>query len=101
MDSILNKVNADRAAFNTLGNIYPADGSVEILGEPIDGVTCYWFVPDGFDKNKIVIYLHGGMFVLGSIETYKLWSVILLRLFLPKFYLLNTPWHLRNHFPME
>jgi len=71
MDSILNKVNADRAAFNSLGNIYPADGSVEILGEPIDGVTCYWFVPDGFDKNKIVIYLHGGMFVLGSIETYK------------------------------
>jgi monoterpene epsilon-lactone hydrolase len=71
MDSILNQVNADRAVFNGLGNIYPADGSVEISGEPIEGVTCYWFVPDSFDKNKIVIYLHGGMFVLGSIETYK------------------------------
>jgi monoterpene epsilon-lactone hydrolase len=71
MDSILNEVNTDRAAFNGLGHIYPADGSVEISGEPIEGVTCYWFVPGKLDKNKIVIYLHGGMFVLGSIETYK------------------------------
>ena len=61
MDSILDKVNADRAVFNSLGNIYPADGSVEISGEPIKGVTCYWFVPDSFDKNKIVIYLHGNV----------------------------------------
>jgi len=71
MDSVLNDVNADRTVFNGLGHIYPADGSVEISGEPIEGVTCYWFVPDSFDKNKIVIYLHGGMFVLGSIETYR------------------------------
>jgi epsilon-lactone hydrolase len=71
MESILEKVNADRAAFNNLGNIYPAVSSVEVSGEPIEGVTCYWFVPDSFDKNKIVIYLHGGMFVLGSIESHK------------------------------
>jgi monoterpene epsilon-lactone hydrolase len=71
MDSILEKVNADRAAFNGLGHIYPADGSVEISTESIEGVSCYWFVPNRFDKNKIVIYLHGGMFVLGSIEGYK------------------------------
>jgi epsilon-lactone hydrolase len=71
MDSILNNVNADRAAFNSLGHLYPAEGSVEISGEPIEGVSCYWFSPSKFDKNKIVIYLHGGMFVLGSIEGYK------------------------------
>jgi acetyl esterase/lipase len=71
MDSILNEVNTDRAAFNGLGHIYPADGSVEISDEPIEGITCYWFVPGKFDKNKIVVYLHGGMFVLGSIETYR------------------------------
>jgi len=71
MDSILDTVNADRAVFNSLGNIYPPDGSVKISGELIDGVACYWFVPDSFDTNKIVIYLHGGMFVLGSIDGYK------------------------------
>lgn len=71
MDINLNNVNADRAAFNSLGNIYPADDSVKISGESIEGITCYWFIPDSSDKYKIVIYLHGGMFVLGSIETYR------------------------------
>jgi acetyl esterase/lipase len=71
MASILDTVNADRAAFDSLGSIYPADSSVKISAEPIEGVTCHWFVPDRYDKDKIVIYLHGGMFVLGSIEGYK------------------------------
>jgi epsilon-lactone hydrolase len=72
MDSaILDKVNTDRTVFDGLGNIYPADASVEVSDEQIGGVSCQWFVPDRFDKNKIVIYLHGGMFVLGSIGGYK------------------------------
>ena len=72
MDSaILDKVNTDRTVFDGLGNIYPADASVEVSDEQIDGVSCQWFVPDRFDKNKIVIYLHGGMFVLGSLGGYK------------------------------
>jgi epsilon-lactone hydrolase len=70
-NSILDAVTKDRIGFDSLGNIYPVDGSVEISVEPIEGVTCYWFVPDHLDKNKIVIYLHGGMFVLGSIQGYK------------------------------
>jgi len=69
--SITNRVNADRVAFDGLGHIYPADGSVEISNESIGGVDCQWFVPARPDNNKIVIYLHGGMFVLGSIDGYK------------------------------
>jgi monoterpene epsilon-lactone hydrolase len=69
--SILNQINTDRAGFDNLGNIYPADGNVKISSESIEVVNCHWFVPDNFDKNKIVIYLHGGMFVLGTIAGYK------------------------------
>ena len=71
MDINLNAVIADRAVFDGLGNIYPADTSVEISTETIDGVNCHWFVADHFAKNKIIIYLHGGMFVLGSVNGYK------------------------------
>ena len=71
MESIVNTVNKDRTVFDGLGHIYPADDSVKISAESIEGVSCHWFVPDHSDKNKIVIYLHGGMFVLGSIEGYK------------------------------
>ena len=74
MDSILNKVNKldkARESFNSLGNIYPGDSSVGITSESIEGVTCYWFTPGHFDDNRIIIYLHGGSFVLGSIQSHK------------------------------
>jgi monoterpene epsilon-lactone hydrolase len=71
MEGVLSKVNADRGVFNGLGYIYPADSGVKISAEVIEGVSCYWFEPGAFDKSKIVVYLHGGMFVLGSVETYR------------------------------
>ena len=71
MEVILDNVKTDRVAFDGLGHIYPADSSVEIFHEQVEGVNCYRFEPAGFDKNKAVIYLHGGMFVLGSIDGYK------------------------------
>lgn len=74
MDSILNKVSKvdkDRAFFDNLGKIYPADSSVNVTSESIEGVTCYWFTPENFDENKTIIYLHGGSFVLGSIQSHQ------------------------------
>jgi epsilon-lactone hydrolase len=70
MEDILAKINADRAGFNGLGYIYPVNDSVKIVPEIIEAVPCYWFEPS--DKtNKLMFYLHGGMFVLGSIDGYK------------------------------
>jgi epsilon-lactone hydrolase len=66
-----NKINTDRAFFDSLGNSYPADSTVKITTEQIAGVTCYWFVPRTFDEVKIIIYLHGGMFGFGSIRSHK------------------------------
>lgn len=65
------KISSDRANFDNLGNFYPADSTVKIVSEPIAGVTCYWFVPDSFDEDKIIIHLHGGLFGLGSIQSHK------------------------------
>jgi epsilon-lactone hydrolase len=71
MNSILNTLNTDRSVFNSLGNIYPADSSVKIYAESVGAVSCHWFVPGHIEKNRVVIYLHGGMFVLGSVQGYK------------------------------
>jgi monoterpene epsilon-lactone hydrolase len=71
MESILNKVDAARAFFNSLGDYYPADSSVEITSQSIEGVSCYWFTPSAFEDRKIIIYLHGGMFGLGSLQSHK------------------------------
>jgi epsilon-lactone hydrolase len=71
MEIILDNVKTDRTDFDGLGHIYPSDKTVEIFHEQVEGVNCYRFEPAGFDENRVVIYLHGGMFVLGSIDGYK------------------------------
>lgn len=71
MDPITNKINEDRAFFNSLGDAYPADDSVEITREQMEDVTCYWFIPANFDEQNIILYLHGGSYALGSIQSHK------------------------------
>lgn len=64
------KLNTDRANFNSLGNFYPADSTVKITKELMAGVTCHWFIPGTFDEAKIIIHLHGGLFSLGSLQSH-------------------------------
>ena len=71
MESILIKVNADRDYFKSLGKSYAANSSVAVNAESIAGVNCYYFTPPKFDTNKIIIYLHGGSFALGSLEPHR------------------------------
>jgi monoterpene epsilon-lactone hydrolase len=41
--------------------------------EPVDagGVRAEWFIPDGADLSRVLYYLHGGGYVLGSIESHR------------------------------
>ncbi|HET7002420.1 MAG TPA: alpha/beta hydrolase [Puia sp.] len=71
MEDVLTKINEDRVGFNGLGFIYPVDASVKMTTEDIEGVKCYWFEPGGKKTNNLMFYLHGGMFVLGSIDGYR------------------------------
>lgn len=71
MESIISKVNSDRVFFDGLGKIYPPDTTVVISKELLAGVDCYWFVPKNKVSNEVVIYLHGGSFALGSLQSHK------------------------------
>lgn len=71
MESIATKVDSDRAFFTTLGNIYPADSAVNVSAEQISGVNCYWFTPREAKANQVILYLHGGSFALGSVQSHK------------------------------
>jgi monoterpene epsilon-lactone hydrolase len=46
----------------------PKDMRVERID--IDGLRAAWVRPAGADKNKVVLYLHGGGYVSGSMDTY-------------------------------
>lgn len=71
MDSTIAKVKSDRAYFDNLGNVYAPDASVNIFNEQIGGVSCFWFTPKQVVGNSIIIYLHGGSFALGSLQSHR------------------------------
>jgi len=67
-----NKINETRLGFENLGKIYDKADNVTIYKEIIEHVDCYWFKNQKkLNTNKIVIYLHGGGFVLGSIQSHQ------------------------------
>lgn len=61
-----------RISFNKLGENYPKANGVNIEKEIIEGIECYWFrTKEEINILKIIIYLHGGCFVLGSIFSHQ------------------------------
>jgi acetyl esterase/lipase len=70
-DSTLKKIEQERAFFDGLGKIYPPDSSVPVTETTIAGIKTYWFNQALTHQKHIVIYLHGGMYALGSIHSYR------------------------------
>lgn len=67
-----NKIKSSRNNFEKLGTQYAKAYNVIIEKGIIENVSCYWFnKTDIKSKNKIIIYLHGGCFVLGSIKSHQ------------------------------
>lgn len=65
------EINNRRNAFNQLGTLYPAAAQIIIEKTIIEGVSCYWFTPENAATDRVVLYLHGGAFVLGSLQSHK------------------------------
>jgi monoterpene epsilon-lactone hydrolase len=66
------KIIQSRINFEKLGENYPKAKGITIHKEIIDDVNCYWFKnTENISTSKIVIYLHGGCFALGSIRSHQ------------------------------
>jgi len=58
-----------RAGFETI-NTYPAAGHITRKNTTIAGVPGAWFLPEHPVSDDIVIYIHGGAFIFGSIDSH-------------------------------
>lgn len=65
------KIKSNRNFFETLGKIYEPANAVKIQNANIANVDCYWFTPKNYDKDKIIIYLHGGSYYMGSVNSHS------------------------------
>ena len=70
-DSTMQKINGFRAFYETLGKVYPVDSTVTETATEIAGVKTYWFDQKQTTRKHIVIYLHGGVYTYGNINTYR------------------------------
>jgi acetyl esterase/lipase len=67
----MNNLNEERKGFESLGLSYAAESSVIIEHEVLAGVDNYWFTPKNMMSKEVIVYLHGGGFIYGSIKSHK------------------------------
>lgn len=58
-----------RQAFDTISDGFQYDA--EFIPCDADGVTAEWVIAPGADKNRRVLYIHGGGFVMGSPKSHR------------------------------
>lgn len=61
----------ERKGFEMLGLNYAPNSDVTVERVMLGGVENYWFTPAKITSNEVVVYLHGGAFILGSIKSHK------------------------------
>ncbi len=67
----MKNIQQHREEFDQLGNLYPAETSVKVEQTLVNGVNSYWFTPEKALAERIILYLHGGVYALGSVRSHR------------------------------
>jgi acetyl esterase/lipase len=52
------------------GTLWTASG-VDVRKASVAGMTCEWHTPQAADKGKVILYLHGGAYIMGNFATHR------------------------------
>jgi len=66
----MNKFKEEREAFEAIGNSYAVADGINRTDVTIAGVPCAWFSPEDAPEDDIVVYIHGGAFIYGSLTSH-------------------------------
>ena len=64
-------VNAARFRLNALGKLVPTAAGVRVEPVEIAGLDAEWLVPPEAPAGKLILYLHGGAYVLGGCDSHR------------------------------
>ncbi len=59
-----------RISFEQIGNNYPKAPHVNFENIIINDISCRWVKPDDAIENEMLIYIHGGAFIYGSLQSH-------------------------------
>jgi epsilon-lactone hydrolase len=60
----------NRASFDARGDLYPVPGDVLVTEADAGGVPAYWLTAPGTDTGRVLLYLHGGGYRVGSLRSH-------------------------------
>jgi monoterpene epsilon-lactone hydrolase len=63
--------NTVRVGFERASHITKFPRFVEKQTLQYAGLNAAWFIPDNYGKSKTILYLHGGGYVMGSVNTHR------------------------------
>jgi len=61
-----------RARLDSFGALYPMEADVTLAGVTANGVAAEWSEAPAANRRRVILYLHGGAFVSGSIASHRL-----------------------------
>jgi len=64
-------VPKERAELDKLGAMFKLPKGIQIVKELANGVPAEWLIPPGISTARVVLYLHGGAYVAGSINSHR------------------------------
>jgi len=64
-------VTRERAELDSLGSMFKPLARIECTKEVANGVPAEWLIPTGASSSRVVLYLHGGSYVAGSIVSHR------------------------------
>ena len=60
-----------RAAHESLVKPYPAESDIESRPIDVSGISAEWIMAPNAHPDRVVVYLHGGGFVMASVDTHR------------------------------
>jgi epsilon-lactone hydrolase len=63
-------LEARRAAFAPAGRLHPVPNDVRVTQVTAGGVPAHWLVAPGAESGRVLLYLHGGGYELGSLRSH-------------------------------
>lgn len=64
-------IRKERAEVDWLGSLFKLPKGIQAVKEIAGGVPAEWLTPPGISTGRVVLYLHGGSYVAGSINSHR------------------------------
>src|SRR5437867_3915082 len=64
-------IEQTRAGFEQMGSVFPVDPAVKLQPVQAESIKSEWVAAPEADQGRAILYLHGGGYVIGSINTHR------------------------------